>query len=53
VLSLHTVPFMPDTIRRYEGLGYRRVPELDLDIAAYYGVGGEMTAPAYRLDVTS
>jgi ribosomal protein S18 acetylase RimI-like enzyme len=53
VLSLHTISFMPDAIRLYERLGYRRVPELDLDIAAYYGVGGEMVALAYRLDVTS
>ena len=31
----------------------RRAPELDLDIAEYYGVGGEMVALGYRLDVTS
>lgn len=53
VLCLHTVAFMPDAIRLYERLGYRREPALDLDIAEYYGVGGEMIALAYRLDLKS
>ncbi|MGH3759275.1 hypothetical protein [Actinophytocola sp.] len=50
---LHTMAFMPDAIRLYERLGYRRVPEMDIDVAAYHGVGGEMLALAYRLDLTS
>lgn len=53
VLSLHTMDFMPGAIRLYERLGYRRAPELDIDVAGYYGVGGEMVALAYRLDVPS
>ncbi|HWM03064.1 MAG TPA: GNAT family N-acetyltransferase [Actinophytocola sp.] len=51
VLCLHTMAFMVDAIRLYERLGYRRVPELDIDVAAFYGVG-EMIALAYRLDLT-
>ncbi len=53
VLCLHTMTFMPGAIRLYERLGYRRVPELDLDIAARHGMGGEMVALAYRLDIAS
>jgi GNAT superfamily N-acetyltransferase len=53
VLSLHTMTFMADAIRLYERLGYRRAPELDIDVAAEYGVGGEMVALAYRLDLAS
>jgi GNAT superfamily N-acetyltransferase len=53
VLSLHTMAFMAGAVRLYEHLGYRRVPELDIDVAAHYGVGGEMMALGYRLDVGS
>ena len=51
VLSLHTMAFMPDAVRMYERLGYRRAPEHDIDLAHHYGVGGEMVALAYRLDL--
>jgi GNAT superfamily N-acetyltransferase len=51
--SLHTMDFMPDAIRLYERLGYRRAPEQDIDIAEYYGVGGHMIGLAYRLDLKS
>jgi GNAT superfamily N-acetyltransferase len=53
VLCLHTMTFMPDAVRLYERLGYRRVPELDIDVAKGYGVGGEMIALGYRLDLES
>lgn len=53
VLSLHTMAFMADAVRLYERLGYRRAPELDIDVARHYGVGGEMVALAYRLTVES
>jgi GNAT superfamily N-acetyltransferase len=52
-LSLHTMAFMPDAVRLYERLGYRRAPELDIDLAAYYRIDGEMVALAYRLDLAS
>jgi GNAT superfamily N-acetyltransferase len=53
VLSLHTMAFMSGAVRLYERLGYRRAPELDIDVAAHYGVGGEMVALGYRLDLQS
>lgn len=53
VLSLHTMAFMVDAIRLYERLGYRRAAELDIDVAAAYGIDGEMVALAYRLDIAS
>jgi predicted N-acetyltransferase YhbS len=52
-LSLHTMAFMPGAIRLYERLGYRRVPEQDIDVAAHYGIDGEMDALAYLLDLAS
>jgi GNAT superfamily N-acetyltransferase len=52
-LSLHTMTFMADAIRLYERLGYRRAAELDIDVAAEYGIDGEMVALAYRLDIAS
>jgi hypothetical protein len=45
--------FMADAIRLYERLGYRRAAELDIDVAAEYGIDGEMVALAYRLDIAS
>jgi GNAT superfamily N-acetyltransferase len=52
-LSLHTMTFMADAIRLYERLGYRRAAELDIDVAAEYGIDGEMVALGYRLDIAS
>lgn len=52
-LSLHTMAFMPDAVRLYERLGYHRAPELDIDLAAYYRIDGQMVALAYRLDLAS
>lgn len=53
VLCLHTMAFMPDAVRLYERLGYRRAPELDIDVAAENEIDGDMVALAYRLDLAS
>jgi GNAT superfamily N-acetyltransferase len=53
VLSLHTMAFMPGAVRLYERLGYRREPAMDVDLAEYYGIDGEMAALGYRLDLDS
>jgi len=52
VVSLHTMAFMTDAVRLYERLGYRRELSMDVDVAAHYGVGGEMVALGYRLDLS-
>ena len=57
VFAFHTASFMTSAIALYEGLGYRRAPEFDFDMAARFG--GPATAPitsiAYyrRLNLTS
>ena len=55
VFAFHTASFMAAAVRLYEGLGYRRAPELDVDMGARYGVaGGErIVAIGYRHDLTT
>lgn len=50
-LSLHTFAFMPDAIRLYEHLGYRRAAEWDISVSDHYAVGGDLVALTYRLDL--
>lgn len=53
-LGLNTMVFMPAAIRLYERLGYRRAPEWDLDVAAFYQLPPDprLVAPAYHLDLS-
>ena len=37
VFAFHTAPFMSDAIALYEGLGYHRAPEHDLDVGELFG----------------
>ena len=49
VLAFHTHSYMTGAIALYEGLGYRRVPGFDFDVAARFGRPGAapITAMAY------
>jgi GNAT superfamily N-acetyltransferase len=49
VFAFHTASFMTGAIALYEGLGYRRVPEFDFDMAARYSRFGAapITSLAY------
>ena len=38
VFAFHTSNFMTTAVALYERLGYRRVPEFDVDINAHYGI---------------
>ena len=53
VFAFHTASFMTGAIALYNRLGYRRAPEFDLDLNAYYGTDGAwpMSAIAYRRDL--
>ena len=53
VFAFHTASFMAAAVRLYEGLGYRRSPELDVDMGARYGVSSadRIVALGYRRDL--
>jgi GNAT superfamily N-acetyltransferase len=52
--AFHTASFMTRARALYDGLGYQRAPEFDLDLAAHFaGSGGPPElAIAYRRDLT-
>ncbi len=53
VVCLHTAEFMPEAVRLYEGLGYRRAPSYDVDVAAPLGVSDDaVNAIAYTRTLT-
>jgi GNAT superfamily N-acetyltransferase len=53
VFAFHTAGFMGTAIALYDGLGYRRAPEYDVDLARHYGFDGYEPIPviAYRRDL--
>ncbi len=54
VFAFHTTPFMTRAVSLYDGLGYRRAPEYDLDLGRIFGVSMDdpPRAVAYRKDLT-
>jgi GNAT superfamily N-acetyltransferase len=53
VFAFHTAGFMDTAIALYDGLGYRRAPEYDVDLARHYGFDEFAPIPviAYRRDL--
>jgi ribosomal protein S18 acetylase RimI-like enzyme len=49
-VGLHTSPSMTAATRLYERLGFRRAPELDVDIGQWFA-GPSWVAHAFRLDL--
>jgi GNAT superfamily N-acetyltransferase len=43
VFALHTASFMTTAIALYDRLGYRRAPEFDRDLGAFFGLAGQAT----------
>jgi GNAT superfamily N-acetyltransferase len=54
VFAFHTTPFMTRAVSLYDGLGYRRAPEYDLDLGRIFGfdIDDSPRAIAYRKDLT-
>jgi ribosomal protein S18 acetylase RimI-like enzyme len=54
VFAFHTAVFMTRAVALYEGLGFERAPEYDLDLGRYYGAseGSPQPVIAYRRDLT-
>jgi GNAT superfamily N-acetyltransferase len=52
--AFHTTPFMTRAVSLYDGLGYRRAPEYDLDLGRIFGLSTDdpPRAIAYRKDLT-
>ncbi len=44
--AFHTASFMTGAIALYETLGYRRAPDFDVDLNAYYGLTGAIPTMA-------
>jgi len=55
VFALHTASFMTTAIAMYDRLGYRRAPEYDRDLGAFFGLDGQATfrSIAYIRDLPS
>lgn len=53
VFAFHTVGFMRQAVALYNGLGYQRAPEHDIDLNSHYGVDTDVPAVAiaYRRDL--
>jgi GNAT superfamily N-acetyltransferase len=53
VFAFHTISFMTTAVALYEGLGYRRAPDYDVDLNGHYGVpdAAPLRAIAYRRDL--
>jgi predicted N-acetyltransferase YhbS len=53
VFAFHSAGFMGTAIELYDGLGYQRAPEYDVDLALHYGFDGFDPIPviAYRRDL--
>lgn len=43
VFALHTASFMTTAIALYDRSGYRRAPEFDRDLGAFFGLAGQAT----------
>ena len=43
MFALHTASFMTTAIALYDRLGYRRAPEFDRDLGAFFGLAGQVT----------
>ncbi|MET0525638.1 MAG: GNAT family N-acetyltransferase [Nocardioides sp.] len=54
VFAFHTTPFMTRAVSLYDGLGYVRAPEYDLDLGRIFGFSFDVPprAVAYRKDLT-
>ena len=54
VFAFHTAVFMTAAVRLYEGLGFRRSPEHDVDLGVHFGLPGIRQVPiiAFRRDLT-
>jgi GNAT superfamily N-acetyltransferase len=55
VFAFHTAGFMGTAIALYDGLGYQRAPEYDVDLGVHYGFDGFAPIPviAYRRDLVA
>jgi len=55
VFAFHTASFMASAVELYEHLGYRRLPQYDVDLAQHYGVTGLAPIPvlAYGSDLSA
>ena len=55
VFAFHTAGFMGTAIELYDGLGYQRAPEYDVDLGLHYGFHGLDPIPviAYRRDLVT
>ena len=55
MFAFHTAGFMGTAIALYDGLGYQRAPEYDVDLGLHYGFDGFDPIPviAYRRDLVA
>jgi GNAT superfamily N-acetyltransferase len=53
--AFHTIAFMTTAVTLYEGLGYQRAPDYDVELNGHYGVAGAapLRAIAYRRDLVA